>query len=570
MKQGQPGTDEVGMRDFDVMCRFQHRAMLFAFLFARLTLSVSAAPIPDEAAEKDQAACRALVNIRNLTVLSAELKPADGSAPRHCYLRGLISPAIHYHMQLPLPSAWNGRLVNIGDGGKDGDLDFENQRLAQGFAVANSNTGHDAGSEPGAWFGFNNRQAEIDFGYRAIHVLTVASKTVVKAYYGKEAHHSYFEGCSTGGRQALMEAQRFPFDYDGIVAGAPVIFYQESNASHAWLLQQLYRNKFENNLAFDTDGDSVPDSLAKMELLRQAVLAKCDARDGIKDGVIDDPLTCDFKPEADLAANMCPGDRNADGCFTRGQIQTIRNIYGGGRDSQGRSIVKGKAFGSEFSWAGSLVPHAGNDLFPGRLTTSGDHLNFLLYEKDPGVPPPDLTDLSYSLQKKGALPEYAWWEVNLDDFAAGKIDAMISLTDAKDPDLTRMLLKKKAKLLVYHGWADAAANPEPTLDYYNDMVKATFKGDLQAAREHARLFMAPGMDHCGGGPGPNVWDKLAPLVDWVEKGQAPDYLVASRLSSGRIENQRRICAYPQKAVFAGPAGSANDPAQWVERNFVCK
>ncbi len=165
--------------------------------------------------------CEALQELRNMTILAANIRtnPADGAS--YCYVRGIISPAIHFHVQLLLQQSWNGRFLQWGDGGKDGDLDFAPQRVAEGYAVANSNLGHDSGVEPGASFAFNNRQAEIDFGYRAVHLTAAAGKRLVAEYYGTRANYSYFEGCSQGGRQGLMSAQRFPDDFDGIVAGAP-------------------------------------------------------------------------------------------------------------------------------------------------------------------------------------------------------------------------------------------------------------------------------------------------------------------------------------------------------------
>ena len=226
--------------------------LVVSFLAGGTTL---AAQMADSSEEAD---CQALLNTRNLTLLAAELRSATETAPRHCYVRGLINPAIHYHVQLPLPSDWNGRFLGWGDGGKDGDLDFADHRLAEGYAVANSNTGHDNGSEPAASFGFNNRQAEIDFGYRAVHVMTNAGKSVVRAYYGKDAEYSYFEGCSTGGKQALMEAQRFPYDYDGIVGGAPVNYYTLTNVAHIWMLQKTFENNFAGTLPSMPTGTGCP------------------------------------------------------------------------------------------------------------------------------------------------------------------------------------------------------------------------------------------------------------------------------------------------------------------------
>ena len=523
------------------------------------------------AGPSEEAACQALLKTPNLTLIAVELRSATETAPRHCYVRGLINSAIHYHVQLPLPSDWNGRFLGWGDGGKDGDLDFADHRVAEGYAVANSNTGHDNGSEPAASFGFNNRQAEIDFGYRAVHVMTNAGKSVVRAYYGKDAEYSYFEGCSTGGKQALMEAQRFPYDYDGIVGGAPVNYYTLVNVAHIWMLQKTFENNFAGNLAFDADGDGVPESLTKMNMLHQAVINKCDADDGIQDGVIDDPTACDFRPQRDLPGMHCRGGENGDACFTELQMKVINDIYRGPYDSNGRTLYKGYSPGSEYGWATAVIPWAGNNMHPSRLNISSDQFNYIFYDEDPGVVPPDVGDVSYSLDKSGEQPEYGWWEFSMDDVTAGRGRTMMSILDATDPDLKRFLMTNQGKLILYHGWNDTSPHPEPTLDYYKEVVKTTFDGDVEKARESFQLFMIPGMGHCRGGPGPNEWDKLPPLVEWVEQGKAPNHVVAvHRAEDGRVDNERKICAYPLKAVYTGPAGGQNDPTNWVERNFTCR
>ena len=518
----------------------------------------------------DEAACRALARVRNLTILSAELLEADGSAPRQCYVRGLISPAIQYHVQLPLPDQWNGRFLSWGDGGKDGDLDFAHHRVAQGYAVANSNSGHDSGSEPGSSFGFHNRQAEIDFGYRAVHVTANAAKTVVEAYYARPPAYSYHEGCSTGGRQGLMEAQRFPDDFDGIVAGDPVNHYQALNISHVWKLQRVFQNDFAGMLAYDAEGDGVFESLTKLRRVHETVLEKCDAVDGIRDGVIDDPQQCGFDPERDLAHVMCPGDANSSECLTRAQLQTVKDFYAGPYDSQGMSILRGKSFGSELDWAGRYIPHPGNSGSPSQIRVSGDHINFLYYEEDPGIPPSDLQDLSHRVDGQGELPEWAWWNFNIDDFTAGRGALMSSIMDAVDPDLESFLADNGGKLILYHGWADPSPPPLATIDYYQEVARTNFSGDMSRTRDHARLFMIPGMGHCRGGPGPNEWDKLAPLVEWVEQGKAPDHLVAVHRTDGAVDNERKICAYPQQAVYTGPPEGRNDPVNWIQENFTCR
>ena len=516
---------------------------------------------------EERAACAELVNIENLTITSASVRiAADGPLP-YCYVRGILPPAIGFHVQLPLRDRWNGRFLKWGDGGKDGDLDFAHGRVLEGYAVANSNMGHDNGAEPGASFGFNNRQAEIDFGHRAVHLTVIAARRIVEVYYGRAPEYSYFEGCSTGGREGLMEAQRYPYDFDGIVAGAPAHLYQDMNAARTWMLQKMYADDFAGSLSFDTDGGGLPDSALKGEWLVRAVLDKCDKLDGITDGVIDNPLACDFEPATDLSDMACTEDVNAEDCFTRIQVHNIEEFYAGAHDSSGNRIYPGHAFGSEDSWLRLYVPHSSNQFRPGALGVTGDHVNYLFYETDPGVAPMDLTDFSRMPDATRTPPEWAWWQFDIDDVARGQGDLMKSITDAKDPDLTRFLVENGGKLILYHGWSDALIVPEGTVEYYDEMVGATFGGGLEIAREHSRLFMIPGMGHCGGGPGPNSWDKLAPLVDWVERGIPPESVIATHSTRGVVDNERPIFPYPDQAVYTGPAGGADDATNWVPENF---
>ncbi len=519
----------------------------------------------------DQAVCENLGDLRNLTITSATLRENDQSSEPYCYVRGIISPAIHFHAQLPLPRNWNGRFLQWGDGGKDGDLDFADHRVAEGYAVTNSNTGHDSGVEPGASFGFNNRQAEIDFGYRAVHLTVMAGKTLVDAYYGRAPNYSYFEGCSQGGRQGLMEAQRFPEDFDGIVAGAPAFAYQALNAAGTWNLQRIFRDNLVGNLAVDTDGDGSFDSLNLIDLLHTQVLQKCDAKDGISDGVINDPLSCNFNPNADLADLMCPAGNSSDQCFTKEQLVTINDLYNGPRDDNGVQIYPGKMFGSEPRWVNLYIPYARNNNGPGKLMgVAGDHMNYLFYEQDPGVAIADVRDTNYKARTTGAIPEFHWMDWDINDFTSGKGDLMMSITDATDPDLSRFLKDRGGKLIIYHGLTDTLIVAEDTIDYFNDMVNTTFAGSIGAASDSSRLFLAPGMGHCSGGAGPDTWDKLAPLVEWVENGVAPAAIAAQHLSGGQVDNERILCPYPQQAVYTGPASGANDPANWRAENFQCR
>jgi hypothetical protein len=521
-------------------------------------------------APAEQAACEALLELNDLSVTSARWRPAAGATPAHCYLRGVLGGTVRFHMQLPRRADWNGRLVNIGDGGKDGDLDYADHRVAQGYAVANSNTGHDEGAEPGASFARDNRQGVIDFGYRAVHLTANASKTVVRAYYGEQPRYAYFEGCSTGGRQGLMEAQRFPADFDGIVAGAPVYDYQVTNITNWWAVKKSFEDNFAGNLAFDSDRDGIPDDLTKWEILRDTVLAVCDADDGIEDSLVSNPPICRFDPAEHLAGHRCPANADRADCFTPRQIAAIEDLYRGPYDSNGVQIGAGMDYGSEFAWNRTIVAHAGNGLVPSRLRYIADHMNFLFYEESPGVPMADPTDLSVVPDKNATPPEFAWWEFDLDDFTAGKAALMMSIMDATDPDLSRFLVRENGKLLLYHGWADPERTGQPVIDYYEAVVERTFDRDVTRAQQSVRLFMVPGMAHCEGGPGLEHWDRLAPLVEWVENGVAPAHIVAEHRTNGEVDNQRRLCPYPQHAVYVGPRGRQNDPASWVESNFECR
>jgi len=514
----------------------------------------------------ETAHCEALVDTANLTIYRATFKTAADETPAHCYVRGFVAPGLHYHLQLPPPSAWNGRFLNYGDGGHDGDLDYAPHRVAQGYAVANSNMGHDNGSEPGATWAYDDRQAELMYGTGHLLATVNAAQAAIRAYYDRAPEYSYHEGCSTGGRQGLMAAQRFPTLFDGIVAEAPAQFLQRLNLDHNWDMQHMFKDNFAGALAFDTDGNGTLDSLTKLDRLRETVLEHCDANDGIVDGVVDNPLVCDFDPARDLP--MCPDDVNADACFTEAQVAAIQAIYDGPSDSQGVSIYKGKAKGSEVRWSRAVVPHAGNNHFPGQLGLAQDFVNFLFYEQDPGVPTMRPADLSLAPDATREPPEFAWWQFDFDDFSAGKGDAMRDITDADDPNLTRYLVQREGKLLLYFGWADAIIPPEPAIDYYHDVVDQTYAGDLDTAEDSMRLFMVPGMGHCSGGPGPDTWDRLAPMVEWVENGVAPESIAVQHLTDGQVDNERILCPYPQEARYVG-RGDANDRRNWVAENFTC-
>jgi len=248
-------------------------------------------------------------------------------------------------------------------------------------------------------------------------------------------------------------------------------------------------------------------------------------------------------PGVDLADRLCPSGISSDSCFTEEQIQTVSDFYTAPYDSNSTVIYPGKMFGSEPDWANMFIPHAGNSMMPSMLRgAAGDHVNYLFYEKDPGVTISVLNDINYQPRATGSNPEYYWMDFSVDDFTADDAELMSSIMDATDPDLNSFLKNND----VYHGLTDALSVSAATVNYFSDMVNTTFNGSFSQAAGNARLFLAPGMSHCGGGAGPNSRDKPPTMVDWVENGIAPDSIIATHHSNGAVDNERPLCPSPNK------------------------
>lgn len=520
------------------------------------------------------------------TITAATLRPAAGAVPEFCRVEGFIvtgdakSGFGRVRFAVNLPTAWNGRFVMIGDGGFDGAVSGTTARLDQGYATANSDMGNNSQQFPGASFGLNNRAREIDYGWRATHVTTVAAKGIIKAYYDSAARYSYWDGCSTGGRQAAVEAQRFPHDFDGIVAGDLFNNAIEIAMEQIWSSALFFRDVNGDGVGFDNNI-----AQADIDALRDAVLAKCDVlgNDRIKDNVVDNPLACArVFTEADI--DLLGAARG----LRPGQIQAIKDVYRGPHDSTGaHQWYKGKALGSEFSWGSFVVPTPANKNFPAQGGFSMEFANFLWFEHDPGVPTARRNDPSL-LPAPG---EYRWLDFNFDTNTPTGATVhpgtgpwtprdgggfMREILNGSDTNLKPFLAPGRGKYLLYHGFADGLIGPEPTIDYYEGIVRNTFHGHEAKAQESVRLFMVPGMGHCSGGVrGAAVaWDKLAPLVAWVEEGKAPESIVVTQDNATRTSegNQRIICPWPLQPTYVGPSGSGaeNNPANWVASNFACQ
>jgi hypothetical protein len=502
--------------------RMPARAQAFADLKTSLIDYSQADLVPRKA-------CEALGKFKSKEIaqIAAMAIPATADAPDQCRVTGLLSPEIAF--EVSLPAKWNGRFYMIGNGGHAGEAMDDPGRVAQrnaalqlGFAFAQTNTGHDARKEPGGTFVLSNPQKAIDYAYRAVHLTAETTKTITKEYYGNS--------CSNGGRQGLIEAQRFPDDFDGIVANAPWVDQTGFTIGAMWNQKAL---------------SAAPVTPAKLALVGQKVMEKCDAIDGLKDGLIDDPRKCDFDPARDVPT--CSAGTDGEDCLTAAQAAAIAKVYSGPM-SNGKPFFPGYMPGSE-----AVMP----GLFGGG--TASGWMNVIVTTQPDGKP----ADFNLAegtmrfLVNKPPKPEYDYTTFDFDR-DIHMLDDWSKQADAKNPDLTKFK-KRGGKLIVTYGWADSILQPMMGVNYYEQAVAKNGPD----TPEFFRLFMIPGMAHCGGGIGPDRNDSMTAMIDWVEKGKAPDSIVASRVVNNQVVRTRPLCPYPQVARYSG-SGSIDEGA-----NFAC-
>lgn len=481
-------------------------------------------------------ACEKLAELKlpEVVQISARAVPAEDGAPAHCRVSGMIEPEVAFEVNLP--AMWNGRFYMIGNGGHAGEALDDRGRAAQraqalqhGFAMAQTNTGHYASKEPGGTFVLSNPQKAIDYAYRAVHVSAATSKELANRYYGKPVSKAYWNSCSNGGRQGLLEAQRYPADFDGIVANAPWVDQTGFTIGAMWNQRAL------------ADAAVTPEKIA---LVAGAAMKKCDVVDGLADGLIDDPRRCSFDVAKDVAS--CPAGSDAGTCLTSAQAVAIQKVYDGPKSGR-KQIFPGFMVGSE-----ALVPGANgasssgwtNLILPGQQGKPADFnlaegtMRYLVFQP----PRPDYDYKTFDFDKDPPLLE-RW----------GK------LANATDTNL-KEFRARGGKLIMTYGWADTILQPMMGVNYYEKAVTANGAN----GREFMRLFMVPGMAHCAGGIGPDQNDAVTAVIDWVEKGAAPDKLVAKKIVNGATTRSRPLCPYPQVARYKGQ-GSIDDAA-----NFECR
>ena len=471
------------------------------------------------------------------SVMSATWVAAKDGRPEHCEVEGYVSR--NNGFVLWLPTEWNGKLLARGCGGFCGITAGEfacKDPIRIGYACLQTDMGHKSGITDGAW-ALDSTEAKIDFGSRATHVTTLAGKTIIAAYYARGPDRSYFLGCSTGGRQGLVEAQRFPLDYEGIVSIAPALNETGASMQLAWSL-------LANRTA---DGHNIlPQS--KLPMLHKAVVEACDLNDGIRDGLIGDPKLCQFRP----ASLTCKGGADAPDCLTPAQVAVVERIYAGPSNRTGWLFPTGGApLGSEGHWdQGYIGPGDAWGKDTGLLTDFWRYLGF-----DPAPGP------AFTLDR---------FDFDKDPPRAGQMEAIYN---AGNPDL-RQFKARGGKLLLAAGMADDNVVPGGTLDYYAGVVR--FMGGADATRGFARLFKPAGMLHCTGGEGAYAIDYLAALEAWVEHGQAPERLASAHPKDGvtvpylgvglalapdQVAFRRPADAWPAETRYRGK-GDPNDQASW--------
>ncbi|HVY64291.1 MAG TPA: tannase/feruloyl esterase family alpha/beta hydrolase [Gammaproteobacteria bacterium] len=482
-------------------------------------------------------ACDSLGQLKldELVEIKATSMPAAGEVPAYCHVTGTLAPEIAFEVNLPAP--WNGRFYMIGNGGHAGEqLDDanrvaqRNQALTHGFVIAGTNTGHYASKEPGGTFVLSNPQKAIDYAYRAVHLTATTAKEIARRYYGQAVAHSYWNSCSNGGRQGLLEAQRYPEDFDGIVANAPWVDQTGFTIGALWNQRALTETSV---------------SAGKIALVANAVMAKCDAVDGLKDGLIDDPRRCSFKVATDVPS--CPVGTDAATCLTPAQAAAIQKVYDG-PSSKGKPLFPGFMIGSEALSAGpngttaslwtNLILPATPDAKPADFSLAENTMRYLVFQP----PRPDYDYRTFDFDRDPPLLN-RW----------GKI------ANATDTNL-KAFRARGGKLIMTYGWADTILQPLMGVNYY----EAASKANAPNADGFMRLFMVPGMAHCAGGIGPDQNDAVTAVIDWVERGVAPQKIVAKKIVDGAVTRSRPLCPYPQVARYQGQ-GSIDDAA-----NFECR
>lgn len=460
----------------------------------------------------------------------------------HCKVAGVIGPEIHF--ELLLPEQWNGKFVMGGGGGFVGSVmntSLMFGSLQAGYATVGTDTGHQGHPLDASW-AHNHLERLVNFGHQAVHRTAITAKALITAYYQGDIIRSYFTGCSRGGGQGLMAAQRYPEDFDGIVAGAPAYNWTGLGALATQITKAMYPDP--NNLEKAVIGP------VEQELIESSYLEMCDEQDGLKDGILNDPRQCNF----DVATLLCKNKKN-DNCLSREQLAAVKTIYGGPKDSKGKPLFYGFSFGGETAlggWTrwltGGLKYQSNLEEFQGGVETG----NF-----DAAVSPSAFYSFGNGVMRYFVYndPEWSYTNYNYDRLKKDS-ERIAETLNATNPDLSAFR-KRGGKLIIYSGWSDAAAPAEAVIGYYEDVLAYD-----KTAAEDSRLFMMPGVEHCFGGPGPSWVNYLDEIDKWFESGIAPEQITAYWLDEKMQPNgSRPVCAYPKVAKYDSK-GDARDASSF--------
>jgi feruloyl esterase len=437
--------------------------------------------------------------------------------PAFCRVMARLKPSsdsdIKIEVWMPI-SGWNGKLQSVGNGAFAGNIGYPalGAAVTAGYAAASTDTGHEGGNGD---FVTGHPERLIDFAYRAVHEMTLAAKGIIAAYYASAPKYSYWNGCSTGGRQAMAEAQRYPADYDGIVAGAPASYVTRLQATQISISQATHKN----------EASYIPPE--KYALIHTAVLAQCDALDGVRDGVLEDPTRCRFDP----GTLACRAGTDGPACLTAPQVELARRIYAGLVNGKGDRLFPGLEPGSELGWSSLSGPQP--------MSYAIDIYRYFAFND----------------------PKWDYLTFNPDTDLPKAEKAIGGTMNSVDPNL-KPFIGRGGKLLQYHGWSDNGIPPESSVNYYKSVLEAM--GGVARVKDNYRLFMVPGMFHCGGGDGTSTFDMVSAIDQWVTTRKAPDQIAASRVRDGMVDRTRPLCPYPQVATYKG-SGDTDDMA-----NFTCK
>jgi hypothetical protein len=464
-------------------------------------------------------------NDSSATITSVSTGATTSGVP-YCLVKVLVPPAINIWVGLPTEATWNGRLQSEGGGGYAGSVAVPVNSISGGYIGIQTDTGHTGGSGSFGMLtpvpnGAPDVQLQTDFAYRSEHLMSVIGKQLAQAFYGQLPVYSYWNGCSTGGRQGLRMAQQFPSDYNGILAGAPAVHWDRFQAYQIWP-QMVMR--------IEAGG---PVAGAKQTLATNAAVAACDAQDGVVDGVIGDPRTCSYNPQNDPTITKASCSSGDNTCLTPGEAKAIHEIWAGAMNVQGKLLWPGVEPGAALSGLAGPTP----------FSIAVAQPQYWVYF-DPSW---DWTTLTYA---------------NYEAFFKKTMQMVNPMMASENPDLTAFR-NDGGKVITWQGWADQLIMPQGSVSYYDAVNNAMSGGDYAQTQAFYRHFMAPGVGHCGGGSGPQPQGQFQAVVDWVEKGQVPATLLATKTLSSGATQSRPLCPYPTAAKYIG-TGSTDDAA-----NFVC-